>query len=37
MTVAKWKDKSDVLMISNTGIPKMTTVTNRRANKKIKT
>ena len=36
MTVAKSKDKRDVLMISNTGIPKMRTVTNRRGNKKQK-
>ena len=36
MTVAKWKDKPDVLMISNAHIPKMTTVTNRRGNKKQK-
>ena len=36
MTVAKWKDKPDVLMISNTHIPKMTAVTNRRGNKKQK-
>ena len=32
MIVAKWKDKRDVLMISNAHIPKMTTVTNRRGN-----
>ena len=36
MTVAKWKDKRDVLVISNAHIPKMTTVTNRRDNEKQK-
>ena len=36
MTVAKWKDKRDVLMISNAHIPKMTTVTNRTDNEKQK-
>ena len=36
MTVAKWRDKQDVLMISNAHIPKMMTVTNRSGNKKQK-
>ena len=36
MTVAKWKDKRDVLMICNAHIPKVTTVTNRRGNEKQK-
>ena len=36
MTVAKWKDKRDVLMISNAHIQKMATVTNQRGNEKQK-
>ena len=36
MTVAKWKDKRDVLMISNAHIQKMATVTNQRSNEKQK-
>ena len=36
ITVAKWKDKRDVLMISNAHIPKMTTVTNRKGNDMVK-
>ena len=36
VTVAKWKDKRGVLMISNAHIPKMTTVTNWRGNEKQK-
>ena len=34
MSVAKWKDKRDVLMISNAHVPKMTTATNPRGNEK---
>ena len=36
MIVAKWKDKRDVLMISNAHIQKMATVTNQRGNEKQK-
>ena len=36
MTVAKWKDKQDVFMISNAHIPKMTTATNRRGDENQK-
>ena len=36
VSVAKWKDKRDVLMISNAHVPKLTRVTNRRDEAKQK-
>ena len=36
VSVAKWKDKRPVLMISNAHVPNLTNVTNRRGQEKQK-
>lgn len=36
VSVTKWKDERDVLMISNAHVPTMTAVTNRRGQEKQK-